>query len=53
MAVEIYGAVPLQEGAMASILGFMSRNLRIAIAIAVVGAAVGGAGMIGWITAPI
>lgn len=38
---------------MGSILGFMSRNLRIAIAIAVVAAAVGGAGAIGWITAPL
>lgn len=38
---------------MAGILGFMSRNARIAIAAAVVAAAVGGAGAIGWITAPI
>ena len=38
---------------MTGILGFMSRNMRIAIAIAVVAAAVGGAGAIGWLTAPI
>ena len=38
---------------MAGILGFMSRNMRIAVAVAVVAAAVGGAGAIGWITAPI
>ncbi|MBU1347518.1 MAG: hypothetical protein KKA16_11300 [Alphaproteobacteria bacterium] len=41
------------EDAMTGILGFMSRNMRIAIAIAVVAAAVGGAGAIGWLTAPI
>lgn len=38
---------------MAGILGFMSRNARIAVAIGVVAAAVGGAGAIGWMTAPI
>ena len=38
---------------MAGILGFMSRNVRIAVAIAVVAAAMGGAGAIGWMTAPI
>lgn len=38
---------------MAAVLGFMSRNMRIAVAIGVVAAAVGGAGAIGWITAPI
>lgn len=38
---------------MAGILGFMSRNVRIAIAVAVVAGAVGAAGAIGWITAPI
>ncbi len=41
------------EDDMAGILGFMSRNVRIAVAIAVVAAAVGGAGAIGWLTAPI
>lgn len=38
---------------MAGILGFMSRNVRIAVAIAVVAAVMGGAGAIGWLTAPI
>jgi hypothetical protein len=38
---------------MTAVLGFMSRNVRIAVAIAVVAAAVGGAGAIGWLTAPI
>ncbi len=38
---------------MAGILGFMSRNVRVAVAIAVVAAATGGAGAIGWLTAPI
>lgn len=38
---------------MAGILGFMSRNARIAVAAAIVAAAVGGAGAIGWLTAPI
>ena len=38
---------------MAGILGFMSRNVRVAVAIAVVAAAMGGAGAIGWLTAPI
>jgi hypothetical protein len=47
------GAVTAWEDVMAGILAFMSRNLRIAIAVAVVAAAVGGAGAIGWITAPI
>jgi hypothetical protein len=41
------------EDDMAGILGFMGRNMRIAIAVAVVAAAVGGAGAIGWLTAPI
>lgn len=49
---ELCGAVNIREDVMAGILGFMSRNLRIAIAVAVVAAAVGGAGAIGWITAP-
>jgi hypothetical protein len=49
----LYGAVGLREETMASILGFMSRNLRIAITVAVVAGAVGAAGAIGWITAPI
>jgi flagellar basal body-associated protein FliL len=53
MIGEICVALCLQEDTMGSILGFMSRNLRIAIAIAVVAAAVGGAGAIGWITAPL
>ena len=34
---------------MAGLLGFMGRNVRIAIAVAVVAAA----GAIGWLTAPI
>jgi hypothetical protein len=38
---------------MTGILGFMSRNVRLAVAIAAVAAAVGGAGAIGWLTAPI
>jgi len=38
---------------MAGIMGFMSRHARIALAVAVVAAAVGGAGAIGWSTAPI
>lgn len=38
---------------MAGILEFMSRNVRITIAVAIVAAAVGGAGAIGWMTAPI
>jgi hypothetical protein len=50
---DLYGAVDVREDIMAGILGFMGRNLRIAIAVAVVAAAVGGAGAIGWITAPI
>ena len=41
------------EDDMAGFLGFMSRNVRIAVAIAVVAGAVGAAGAIGWITAPI
>ncbi len=38
---------------MTGILGFMGRNMRVAIAVAVVAAAVGGAGAIGWLTAPV
>lgn len=38
---------------MAGILGFVSRNARIAVAIAIVATAMGGAGAIGWLTAPI
>jgi len=38
---------------MGGMLGFMGRNLRIAVAVAVVAAAVGGAGAIGWLTAPV
>lgn len=53
MNPDLCGAVEVREDSMAGILGFMSRNLRIAIAVAVVAAAVGGAGAIGWITAPI
>lgn len=38
---------------MTVILGFMSRNVRIAVAIGVVATAVCTAGAIGWLTAPI
>ena len=38
---------------MAGLLGFMSRNARVAVAIAVVAATLGSAGAIGWLTAPI
>lgn len=38
---------------MASILGFMSRNMRIALAGAIVAGCVGAAGAIGWMTAPL
>ncbi len=54
MNASFCGAVTVEEEqTMAGMFGFMSRNLRIAIAVAVVAAAVGGAGAIGWITAPI
>ena len=35
------------------ILVFVSRNARVGLAVAVVAAAVGAAGAIGWITAPV
>ena len=38
---------------MAGILQFVSRNLRMAVAGAIVAGCVGAAGAIGWITAPI
>lgn len=38
---------------MANILGFMGRNVRIALAGAIVAACVGAAGAIGWMTAPL
>lgn len=53
MNADFCVAVQVREGTMTGLLGFMSRNLKIAIAIAIVAAAVGGAGMIGWLTAPI
>ena len=43
----------IREDDMAGILGFMGRNVRAAMAIALVAAAIGGAGAIGWMTAPI
>jgi len=38
---------------MASILEFMGRNMRIALAGVIVAACVGAAGAIGWMTAPL
>lgn len=38
---------------MAGLLNFMGRNVRIAVAVAVVAASVGAAGTIGWLTAPV
>ena len=50
----ICGAVGVRGGdAMAGILQFVSRNLRMAVAGAIVAGCVGAAGAIGWITAPI
>lgn len=49
-SVALWG---VEEGVMTGILGFMGRNMRVAIAVAVVAAAVGGAGAIGWLTAPV
>lgn len=43
----------LGEDDMTSILGFMSRNVRIALAAAIVAGCVGAAGAIGWMTAPL
>lgn len=41
------------EDVMAGILDFMHRNARIAVALGVVVGAVGAAGAIGWLTAPV
>jgi len=51
-----YGVVPASGGVQAmfgGIFDFIHRNARIALAIGVVTAAVGAAGAVGWITAPI
>jgi hypothetical protein len=54
MSYEICGALSAQGGGeMAGILNFMSRNLRIALAAAIVAGCLGAAGAIGWITAPL
>lgn len=54
MNAVICGALSVGGGHdMTSILGFMSRNLRIALAAAIVAGCVGAAGTIGWMTAPL
>jgi len=51
---RIYVAVWFWGGSdMTHVLGFMSRNLRVALAGAIVAGCVGTAGVIGWMTAPI
>jgi hypothetical protein len=53
MNLDFHVAMSLREDAMSGLLSFMGRNVRIAVAVAVVAASIGAAGAIGWMTAPI
>jgi|TARA_Y100000114_G_scaffold135660_1_gene136621 hypothetical protein len=50
---EVVATIGLLGGLIMNLLYFLNRNARVALAIALGVAALGAAGAIGWITAPV